>query len=106
MLAGLIAANGGTITLNGGSFQPRGPSDAARAGVVTVHQSTDLIGAPGLTVADALLLNRFADRGTSFFVSRRSVRREAQTEIASAGFPAGCGGAVGRDLRSGMNDGQ
>jgi simple sugar transport system ATP-binding protein len=81
ILSGVIAADNGTITLNGRTFEPHSPSDAARAGVVTVHQSTDLIGAPGLTVADALLLNRFADRGTSFFVSRRSVRREAQAML-------------------------
>ncbi|MDK4742858.1 sugar ABC transporter ATP-binding protein [Rhizobium sp. CNPSo 3464] len=84
ILSGVIAADGGTINFSGQAFKPRSPSDAARAGIVTVHQSTDLIGAPGLTVADALMLNQFADRGTRFFVSRRSVRRDAQAMLDAA----------------------
>ena len=86
ILSGVFAADGGTIRLNGQPFLPRSPSEAARAGVVTVHQSTDLIGPAGLTVADVLLLNRFAERGTPFFVSRKSVRREAKAMLDAAGF--------------------
>ncbi len=57
ILSGVLAAGGGTIQLDGRPFAPRSPAEAAKAGVVTVHQSTDLVGAAGLTVADALLLN-------------------------------------------------
>src|SRR6478609_606782 len=59
ILSGVLAADGGTISLNDRPFSPKTPSEAAKAGVVTVHQSTDLVGAAGLTVADALLLHRF-----------------------------------------------
>ncbi|MBW9051379.1 sugar ABC transporter ATP-binding protein [Rhizobium mesosinicum] len=86
ILSGVLAADGGTISLNDRLFSPRSPSEAARAGVVTVHQSTDLVGAAGLTVADALLLHRFAERGTPFFVSRASVRRQARIMLDAAGF--------------------
>ena len=87
ILSGVLAADGGTINLNDRLFSPRSPSQAAKAGVVTVHQSTDLVGAAGLTVADALSLNRFAERGTPFFVSRASVRRQARAMLDAAGFP-------------------
>ncbi|EJC83918.1 ABC-type sugar transport system, ATPase component [Rhizobium leguminosarum bv. trifolii WSM2297] len=86
ILSGVLPADGGTVSLGGRPFAPRGPAEAAKAGVVTVHQSTDLIGAAGLTVADALLLNRFADRSTPFFVSRAGIRREAQSILDAAGF--------------------
>jgi simple sugar transport system ATP-binding protein len=51
-----------------------------------VHQSTELVGIPGLTVADALLLNRFVDRKQPFFVSRSRIFREAGAILAEAGF--------------------
>ncbi|MBB3390777.1 simple sugar transport system ATP-binding protein [Rhizobium sp. BK275] len=86
ILSGVLAADGGTISLNDRLFSPRTPSEAGKAGVVTVHQSTDLVGAAGLTVADALLLNRFAERGTPFFVSRACVRRQARAMLDAAGF--------------------
>ncbi|OWV80940.1 ABC transporter ATP-binding protein [Rhizobium sp. R634] len=86
ILSGVLSADGGAINLDGRPFAPRSPAEAARAGVVTVHQSTDLVGAAGLTVADALLLNRFADRSTPFFVSRAGIRRAAQAMLDAAGF--------------------
>ncbi|MBB5665981.1 simple sugar transport system ATP-binding protein [Rhizobium leguminosarum] len=86
ILSGVLPADGGAIRLEGRLFAPQSPADAARAGVVTVHQSTDLVGAAGLTVADALLLNRFADRSTPFFVSRAGIRRDAQAMLDAAGF--------------------
>lgn len=86
ILSGVLSADGGAISLNGRSFAPASPSDAVKAGVVTVHQSTNLVGAAGLTVADTLLLHRFAGRGTPFFVSRASIRREAKAMLDAAGF--------------------
>jgi simple sugar transport system ATP-binding protein len=86
ILAGVLGADSGEVRLNGERFAPRSPADAARAGIVTVHQSTDLVGAAGQTVADALLLNRFADRSLPFFVSRASIRRQAQSMLDVAGF--------------------
>lgn len=86
ILSGVLPADGGTIRLKGRLFAPQSPAEAARAGIVTVHQSTDLVGAAGLTVADALLLNRFADRSTPFFVTRAGIRRAAQAMLDAAGF--------------------
>jgi len=86
ILSGVLAADSGEITFKGRPFAPRTPAEATAAGVVTVHQSTDLVGIPGLTVGDALLLNRFVDRTQPFFVSRRRVRREAEAMLREAGF--------------------
>lgn len=86
ILAGLHAPDGGRLTWKGAPWRPANPAQAARAGIVTVHQSTDLVGIPGLTVADALLLNRYVDASTPLFVSRASVRRQAQAMLDAAGF--------------------
>jgi simple sugar transport system ATP-binding protein len=86
ILSGVLAAESGTISLSDRPFSPQTPAQAARAGVVTVHQSTDLVGAAGLSVADVLLLNHFADRSTPFFVSRAGICRRAQAMLDAAGF--------------------
>lgn len=86
ILSGVLPADSGTITLNGQTYAPRTPAEAAALGVVTVHQSTDLAGSPGLTVADTLLLTRFSQRGQPFFVSRTSIKRQAQAILDAAGF--------------------
>ena len=86
ILSGVLAADSGTVQMKGHSFSPRSPAEAARAGIVTVHQSTDLVAAAGQTVADALLLNCFANRSLPFFVSRAGIRKQAQAMLAIAGF--------------------
>ncbi|MBW9113842.1 sugar ABC transporter ATP-binding protein [Rhizobium cauense] len=86
ILSGVLAPDSGVISLNGVPFAPRTPSEAAHAGIATVHQSTDIVGAAGLTVADVLLLNRLAERKTPFFVSRRSLRRQARIMLDAPGF--------------------
>lgn len=86
ILSGVLPADSGRIVFKGRPYAPRTPAEATAAQVVTVHQSTDLVGIPGLSVADALLLNRFVDRGQPLFLSRASVRREAARMLAAAGF--------------------
>lgn len=86
ILSGVLVPDGGAVTFKGRPYLPQTPAEAAAAGIVTVHQSTDLVGIPGLTVGDALLLNRFVDRRQPFFVSRRRVRREAEAMLREAGF--------------------
>ncbi|QRM57611.1 sugar ABC transporter ATP-binding protein [Sinorhizobium sp. BG8] len=86
ILSGVLSPDGGELTFKGQTFAPRTPAEATAAGIVTVHQSTDLVGIPGLTVADALLLNRFVDRRQPLFVSKARIRREAEAMLAEAGF--------------------
>lgn len=86
ILSGVLPADSGAVRLNGRPFSPRTPAEAARRGIVTVHQSTDLVGAPGLTVADVLLLRGFADGDEPFFVSKTGIRRRAKAILDEAGF--------------------
>jgi simple sugar transport system ATP-binding protein len=86
LLSGTYAPDAGRMMLRGRPFAPASPADAVRAGIATVHQSTQLAGTPGLTVADALLLDRFVTADAPLFVSRGSVRRAAAAVAARAGF--------------------
>ena len=86
IVSGVIAPDEGAVHFKGAAYAPRSPAEAARAGIVTVHQSTDIVGAAGLTVAEVLLLNRFAARQVPFFISPGRIRREAKTILSAAGF--------------------
>lgn len=86
ILSGVQDADAGEIRWKNRAFVARSPAEAAAAGIVTVHQSTDVVGIPGLTVADSLLIDRYAERSTPFFLSRRSVRARARAIVEEAGF--------------------
>jgi simple sugar transport system ATP-binding protein len=86
VLVGAVRPNEGAITLDGRSYAPASPREAIGAGVVAIHQATDRAGAPGLTVAETLLLDRFADGRSGFFVSPASIRRRAAAIAGRAGF--------------------
>ncbi|RWX81253.1 sugar ABC transporter ATP-binding protein [Neorhizobium lilium] len=86
ILSGVQAPDSGTILLKGQPFAPQSPAEAVKLGIVTVHQSTDVVGIPGLTVADALLLHHYVDGRQRFFLSAKSVRREAAHILQEAGF--------------------
>lgn len=86
ILSGLYTADAGSIVWEGADYRPQNPAEAASRGIVTVHQSTDVVGIPGLTVADALLLNHFVDGRHPFFLSTKSVKRQAAQILQDAGF--------------------
>lgn len=86
ILSGVIEADAGDIRFKGQVFAPRTPAEAVAAGVVTVHQSTGVVGIPGLSVADSLLLDRYADKAVPLFLSRSSVRERARVIVDEAGF--------------------
>ena len=86
ILSGAFPADSGAIRFNGQPYAPRSPAEAAASGIVTVHQSTDRLGAPGLSVADTLLLDTYADGSAPFFLNRGAVRRRAARILQQAGF--------------------
>lgn len=86
ILGGSTRPDGGRITLEGRPLAVGSPSESSRSGIAVVHQATDRAGVPGLTVADALVLDRLAAHGSSFFVSRRGIRRQATAIAGKAGF--------------------
>ncbi|OOY27854.1 sugar ABC transporter ATP-binding protein [Thioclava sp. L04-15] len=82
VLCGVHAADEGQVTLDGKPFAPGSPSEALRAGVVTVHQNINDGVVPDLDVASNLLLDALAD-GAGTFLNRRKMRARAR-EIAAA----------------------
>ncbi|MBB3290149.1 MULTISPECIES: sugar ABC transporter ATP-binding protein [unclassified Rhizobium] len=86
ILSGIHRADSGRILWNGNDYHADSPAGAVAQGIVTVHQSTDVVGVAGLSMADALLLNQFVDGRQPFFLSKRTVRRKAATILSEAGF--------------------
>jgi simple sugar transport system ATP-binding protein len=86
ILSGALPADVGELVLDGHPFRPSSPGDAIRAGIVAIHQATDRAGAPGLSVAETLLIDRFADGRSGFFVSPAAIRRQARAIAHSVGF--------------------
>jgi simple sugar transport system ATP-binding protein len=78
VICGVYAADEGQIALNGAPLQATTPSEAIRAGVVTVHQSINDGVIPDLDIASNLMLDRLAKPGSGFFLKRREIRREAR----------------------------
>ncbi len=82
ILSGVHASDHGSITLLDRPFAPATPSQAIRAGVVTVHQNINDGVIPDLDVASNLLVDRLAERGYGFMLNRRRMIRDAR-EIAA-----------------------
>ena len=86
VICGVHPADSGAITLNGNPLHAQTPSEAIRAGVVTVHQSINDGVIPDLDVASNLMLDRLAEPGSGFFLKRREIRRDAARIARSMGL--------------------
>ncbi|HHC29085.1 MAG TPA: sugar ABC transporter ATP-binding protein, partial [Rhodobacterales bacterium] len=83
VLCGVHQAGSGTVLLDSKPFAPRTPTEAIRAGVVTVHQNINDGVIPDLDVASNLLLDKLAEPGSGFFLKAKDIRRQAR-EIAAS----------------------
>jgi simple sugar transport system ATP-binding protein len=81
-ISGVYSLDGGTMTLDGRTFNPQTPAEAIGAGVVTVHQNINDGVVAALDVATNLTLDRLNGAGVPFFFNPRRVRREAQAVAA------------------------
>ncbi len=61
--AGVVRPDSGCIVVSGRELRLASPQAARAAGIVVVHQSTDQLGVPGLTVAENLTLDSLRGRG-------------------------------------------
>jgi simple sugar transport system ATP-binding protein len=86
--AGVIRADSGRILVSGGELHLTSPQSARTAGIVIVHQSTDQLGVPGLTVAENLMLYALCGGGAGAIVSQRRIARQARGIADSIGFDA------------------
>jgi ribose transport system ATP-binding protein len=83
VLGGNLTADAGSMELAGRPYRPRGPGDAAAAGVAFVHQELNLF--PNLTVAENLFLTAFP-RAASVFIDLRALRGRARALLAEVGM--------------------
>jgi simple sugar transport system ATP-binding protein len=70
--AGVIQPDGGRIEVAGRQTRIASPQAARRAGIVVVHQSTDQLGVPGLSVAENLILDQLCGGGGKLVSTRRT----------------------------------
>ena len=87
--AGVIRADSGRILVSGRELRLTSPQSARTAGIVIVHQSTDQLGVPGLTVAENLMLYALCGGGGGAggaIVSQRRIARQARGIADSIGF--------------------
>jgi simple sugar transport system ATP-binding protein len=84
--SGAIRPDSGRILVSAQELRLATPQAARTAGIVTVHQSTDQLGVPGLTVAENLVLDTLCGGGAGALVSRHRIARQARQIAASIGF--------------------
>lgn len=82
IVAGVFAADAGTIYLEGKAIHPRSPAHAARLGIAVIHQELSLV--PSLSVTENLLLGRPISRWG--FLARRQERAHAARQLAEVGL--------------------
>ena len=93
VLCGVHAPDAGEVRLDDRPFAPASPSEALRAGVVTVHQNIDDGVVPDLDVASNLMLDSLA-AGGQLFIDRRALRARAREIAASIGLDLDMGRQV------------
>lgn len=86
ILAGSQSADTGELWVDG---QPRhftSPLSARRVGIVAVHQQVNDGIAPGLSVAENLLLDELCQPGTDFWLNRKRLFERAASIAAGLGL--------------------
>lgn len=81
VITGVLAKDGGQMTLEGEPYEPASPSAALRAGVVLIHQEIRLL--PELSVAENIFVGRLPMRGGR--VDHARMNREATKVLSSLG---------------------
>jgi simple sugar transport system ATP-binding protein len=84
--SGVVQADKGRIFVAGREVNLGSPRAAREAGIVIVHQSTDQLGVPGLSVADNLILDDLCAGGIGAFVRKRQIHQRARAVAARIGL--------------------
>ena len=84
MLGGVLSADEGVISVNGASYAPKTPRDAAKAGIAFIHQELNLF--TNLTLAENLFVNGYPRRFG--LLDRSSMARRAASALAQVGLEA------------------
>ena len=83
VVGGLLAPDGGAMTLLGAPYAPRSPRDARAAGIALIHQELSLF--PHLSVAENVLVG--AEPTRRGLVDRAAARRLAREVLTEFGHP-------------------
>ena len=86
ILSGVYRGDGGSLELHGKPYAPGSPQEAKALGVATMHQSIADTVVPTLSVADNLLLDRFNNAATPWFVTPAARLEEARSIAALVGL--------------------
>ncbi|WP_285415875.1 sugar ABC transporter ATP-binding protein [Pseudomonas sp. efr-133-TYG-5] len=86
ILAGSQCADGGEIYIDGQPRQFSSPLSARRVGIVAVHQQINEGIAPGLSVAENLLLDELCKPDADFWLNRRRLLERAASIAAGLGL--------------------
>ncbi len=84
--SGVVQPDKGRIFVAGREVSLASPRAAREAGIVIVHQSTDHLGVPGLSVAENLVLDGLCAGGIGVFVDKRKIQQKAQAVAARIGL--------------------
>jgi simple sugar transport system ATP-binding protein len=86
--AGVMKPDSGRLIVSGRELRLASPQAARAVGIVVVHQSTDQLGVPGLTVAENLVLDALCGGGAGALVTPSRIAQRARQVAASIGFDA------------------
>ena len=80
--AGVVEPDDGQIFVADKELRLSSPRAARQNGIVIVHQSTDQLGAPGLSVAENLVLDDLCTGTFGALAGKRAIERRAKTVAA------------------------
>lgn len=86
ILGGRLAAEAGELWVDGQRQRFTSPLSARRVGIVAVHQRPDEGIAPGLSVAENLLLDELGLPGADFLLNRKRLLQRAEAIAAVLGL--------------------
>ena len=86
ILSGILAPDAGELWVDGQRQRFTSPLSARRVGIVAVHQRPDDAIAPGLSVAENLLLDELGQPDADFLLNRKSLLQRAETIAAGLGL--------------------
>jgi simple sugar transport system ATP-binding protein len=84
--SGVVQPDSGHILVGGREVKLSGPRSARSHGIFIVHQSTDQLGVPGLSVAENLVLDELCNGKIGRYTNRRRIKRRAQEIAANVGL--------------------